>query len=59
MNQNHYSYRLFSKTLEKSNKLEIIMKSALIVIDFINEIVDPKGKLAGKGYAAFIEQASI
>ena len=34
------------------------MKSALIVIDFINEIVDPKGKLAGKGYATFIEQAS-
>ncbi|HEX6258915.1 MAG TPA: isochorismatase family cysteine hydrolase [Candidatus Saccharimonadales bacterium] len=30
------------------------MKRALLVIDFINEIVDPKGKLAAKGYASFI-----
>ena len=28
-------------------------KNALILIDFINEIVDPKGKFAGKGYADF------
>jgi nicotinamidase-related amidase len=34
------------------------MKNALIVIDFINEIVDLKGKLVGKGYGAFIEKAS-
>lgn len=29
---------------------------ALILIDFINEIVDPKGKLAGKGYSVFDEK---
>lgn len=34
------------------------MKSALLVIDFINEIVDQNGKLAGKGYAAFVEKAA-
>lgn len=28
--------------------------TALISVDFINDIVDPKGKLAGKGYADFI-----
>ena len=33
------------------------MKQALLIIDFINEIVDEKGKLAGKGYAAFIEKS--
>lgn len=27
---------------------------ALLVIDYINEIVDDKGKLSGKGYAAFV-----
>ena len=32
------------------------MKRALLVIDFINEIVDKNGKLAGKGYATFIEE---
>ncbi len=31
------------------------MKAALILIDFINEIVDEKGKLAGKGYPAFVK----
>jgi nicotinamidase-related amidase len=31
-------------------------KSALVIIDYINEIIDPKGKLAGKGYAAFDEK---
>jgi len=30
------------------------MKRTLLVIDFINEIVDPAGKLAAKGYAGFI-----
>ena len=30
--------------------------SALLCIDFINEIVHPDGKLAGKGYAAFVER---
>lgn len=29
---------------------------ALVVIDFINEIVNPKGKLAAKGYADFIAE---
>ena len=33
-------------------------KQALLVIDFINEIVDEKGKLAAKGYAAFIKKAA-
>lgn len=33
------------------------MNSALLVIDFVNEIIDQKGKLAGKGYVAFIEKA--
>lgn len=31
-------------------------KNALVLIDFINEIVDEKGKLAGKGYFKFNEQ---
>ena len=39
--------------LAKDNQFgEPIMKS-LLCVDFINEIVDPAGKLAGKGYAAF------
>ena len=29
---------------------------ALLVIDFINEIVDEKGKLSSKGYASFIRE---
>lgn len=33
-------------------------KKALVVIDYINEIVDPKGKLAGKGYVTFVERHS-
>ena len=28
-------------------------EKALLLIDFINEIVDPKGKSAGKGYTDF------
>ncbi len=28
-------------------------ENALILLDFINEIVDPQGKLSGKGYADF------
>lgn len=31
-------------------------KAALVLIDFVNEIVDEKGKLAGKGYAAFVKE---
>lgn len=31
-------------------------KKALILIDFINEIVHPDGKLAGKGYPDFIKE---
>ncbi|MCL5407317.1 MAG: cysteine hydrolase [Patescibacteria group bacterium] len=34
-------------------------KSALVLVDFINEIVDEKGKLAGKGYAAFVKKHDI
>ncbi len=34
------------------------MTKALLVIDFINEIVDVKGKLAGKGYATFVQKAA-
>ena len=29
---------------------------SLIAIDFVNEIVDPKGKLSGKGYGDFLER---
>lgn len=32
------------------------MKKALICIDFINEIIHPDGKLAGKGYVDFAQQ---
>lgn len=32
--------------------------TALILVDLINEIVDPKGKLAGKGYADFNQRHS-
>src|SRR5260221_11790589 len=31
-------------------------QKATIIIDYINEIIDSKGKLAGKGYAAFDER---
>jgi nicotinamidase-related amidase len=31
-------------------------RKALILIDFINDIVDPSGKLAGKGYAKFDQE---
>lgn len=30
--------------------------TAIVLVDFINEIVDPKGKLAGKGYAVFTDK---
>lgn len=32
------------------------MEKALLCIDLINEIVHPSGKLAGKGYASFLER---
>lgn len=32
------------------------MRRALLVIDYINEIVHPRGKLAAKGYADFIAE---
>lgn len=35
------------------------MKSALILIDFINEIVDEKGKFAGKGYPTFVKTHGV
>lgn len=35
------------------------MKTALILIDFINEIVDEKGKFAGKGYPAFVKANNV
>lgn len=31
-------------------------RKALLIIDYINEIIDAKGKLAGKGYAVFAEK---
>jgi nicotinamidase-related amidase len=31
-------------------------KKALVVMDYINEIVHPEGKLSGKGYSAFVEK---
>ena len=31
-------------------------KRALILIDFINDIIHPEGKLAGKGYSAFSDR---
>ncbi len=34
-------------------------KSVLILIDFINEIVDEKGKFAGKGYPAFVKAHGV
>jgi len=34
-------------------------KSVLILLDFINEIVDEKGKFAGKGHPAFIKAHSV
>ncbi len=33
--------------------------AALILIDFINEIVDEKGKFAGKGYPAFVQAHDV
>lgn len=35
------------------------INSALILIDFINEIIDEKGKLASKGYAAYVRKHNI
>jgi len=32
------------------------MKKAIIICDFINEIINTEGKFKGKGYAAFAEQ---
>lgn len=37
----------------RERRTPITMNNALILIDFINEIVSPEGKLAGKGYSAF------
>ena len=36
--------------------MEKMEKRALVCIDFINEIIDPAGKLAGKGYADFVKE---
>lgn len=35
------------------------VKTALILIDFINDIVDRGGKLAGKGYADFVQNNDV
>ncbi len=35
------------------------MTTALILLDFINEIVDEKGKFAGKGYPAFVKTHGV
>lgn len=34
-------------------------KTVLILLDFINEIVDEKGKLAGMGYPAHVKQRNV
>lgn len=34
-------------------------KSTLVLLDFINEIVDEKGKFAGKGYPAFVKAHGV
>lgn len=33
--------------------------NVLVLIDLINEMVDPRGKLAGKGYAEFAQVSSV
>lgn len=33
--------------------------TALVLLDWINEIVDPRGKLAAKGYAQYIDDHSV
>ncbi len=35
------------------------MKAALVLIDLINEIVDEKGKFAGKGYPDFVKKHRV
>ncbi len=35
------------------------MSRALVLIDFINEIAHPNGKLAAKGYSTFVEQHDV
>src|SRR3989344_1667151 len=40
-------------------KEEAMKKSALVLLDFINEIVDEKGKFAGKGYSAFVKSHGV
>lgn len=35
------------------------MTTALILIDFVNEIVDENGKLAGKGYPTFVKTHGV
>lgn len=35
------------------------MSTALILLDFINEIVDEKGKFAGKGYPDFVKSHGV
>jgi nicotinamidase-related amidase len=32
------------------------MPQALVLIDLINELIAPEGKLSGKGYADFVER---
>jgi len=36
-----------------------MIKPVLILLDFINEIIDEKGKFAGKGYPAFVKAHGI
>jgi nicotinamidase-related amidase len=40
-------------------KRGIMTKSALVLLDFINEVVDEKGKLAGKGYPTFLKAHGV
>ncbi|PIR46050.1 MAG: isochorismatase [Candidatus Vogelbacteria bacterium CG10_big_fil_rev_8_21_14_0_10_49_38] len=35
------------------------MKTVLVLLDFINEMIDEKGKFAGKGYPAFVKAYGV
>lgn len=36
-----------------------MIRSILILLDFVNEIIDEKGKFAGKGYPAFVQAHGV
>lgn len=43
----------------QTNRNFQLMRTALLCIDFINDIAHPDGKLAGQGYADFMEKHEI